>query len=175
MATDDAVATDDKDQRGSVDDGRDENRNERADRNILELLQGLRVAQIGVQILFASLITLSFTERIARIDATQRWTYVTTLLLAAVTTGLLVAPAAAQRVTFGQGVKPQTVQLGQKMFMLGLVTLALTMAGAVLLVLDVVVGRPFALSAAAVLGAALLALWFVVPLPSRREQEEGRG
>ena len=58
------------------------------------MLQELRVAQTGVQILFAFLLSLSFTERFARIDDFQRWTYVVTLLLASVTTGLLVAPAA---------------------------------------------------------------------------------
>ena len=77
----------------------------RADRNMLELLQELRVAQIGVQILFAGLISVSFMEWFQRVDAFQRWTYVVTLLLAAVTTGLLVAPAAAHRMTFGRGVK----------------------------------------------------------------------
>ncbi|MDN5858490.1 MAG: DUF6328 family protein [Pseudonocardia sp.] len=152
-------------------DERSESPNERADRNLLEMLQGLRVAQIGVQILFASLITVSFTARFARIDEVQRWVYTSTLLLAAVTTGLLVAPAAAHRVAFGRGVKPAVVRLGQRLFISGLVTLALTMAGAVELVLEIAVGRPFAITVAAVLGVAFLVLWFVVPRPLLRGQE----
>ena len=132
-----------------------------------ELLQELRVAQIGVQILFAGLITLTFTERFARIDAVQRWEYVVTLLLAAITTGLLIAPAAVHRMTFGRGVKPQTVRLGHRFFQIGLAALALTLVGAVLLVLDVAMGRGFALVVAVVLGVVLLVLWFVVPLPVR--------
>jgi hypothetical protein len=150
-------------------DGRNEGPLERADRNMVELLQELRVAQTGVQILFAFLLTLSFTERFSSIDAVQRWTYVITLLCSVLTAGLLVAPAAVHRVTFGRGLKAETVQLGHRLFSLGLGSLVLTLTGAVLLVLDVAVGRPFAITAAAVVGAVLVALWFVLPLPMLRE------
>ena len=144
---------------------------QRADRNMIEMLQELRVAQTGVQILFAFLLSLSFTERFARIDDVQRWTYVVTLLLTAVTTGLLVAPAAIHRMLFGRGVKATTVLIGQRLFVAGLAALALTLVGAVLLVLDVAVGRPFALWASAALLLFLVGLWFVVPLPVRARNE----
>ena len=103
---------------GPVDD-RGERPVERADRNMIEMLQELRVAQTGVQILFAFLLSLSFTERFARIDDFQRWTYVVTLLLTSVTTGLLVAPAAIHRMLFGRGVKAATVRLGHHLFVAG--------------------------------------------------------
>lgn len=148
-----------------MDDARDEGPLRRADRNMLELLQELRVAQTGVQILFAFLLTLSFTDRFGRIDEVQRWTYVATLLLSVLTAGLLVAPAAAHRVTFQHGLKRETVELGQRLFLVGLATLALTLTGAVLLVLDVAVGRGFAIPVAAGVGMVLVGLWFVVPLP----------
>jgi hypothetical protein len=153
---------------GGVDDGRGERPLQRADRNMIELLQELRVAQTGVQILFAFLLTLSFTERFGSIDAFQRWTYVVTLLLSVLTAGLLVAPAAAHRVTFRRGVKAETVQLGHRVFTFGLATLALTLTGCVLLVLDVAVGRPFAVPVAVVVGVVLAAMWFVLPLPLLR-------
>jgi hypothetical protein len=140
---------------------------QRADRNMIELLQELRVAQTGVQILFAFLLSLSFTERFGRIDATQRWTYVVTLLLSVVTAGLLVAPAAVHRMTFRRGLKRETVQLSHLLFTVGLISLALTLTGAVLLVLDVAVGRGFAVPAAALTLVMLLGLWFVLPLPLR--------
>ena len=92
----------DRSGRGSVDE-RGERPLERADRNMIEMLQELRVAQTGVQILFAFLLSLSFTERFADIDDFQQWTYVVTLLLTALTTGLLVAPAAIHRMLFGAG------------------------------------------------------------------------
>jgi Family of unknown function (DUF6328) len=161
--------------RRAAQDGRGENELHRADRNMVELLQELRVAQIGVQILFAGLITMSFMQRFEDVDGVQRWTYVVTLLLAAVTTGLLVAPAAAHRMTFGRGVKPQTVQLGHRLFMWGLATLALTFAGAVLLVLDFTIGRVFGIAAAAGVAVLLLLLWFIVPLPVRGEGGKGEG
>ncbi len=153
-------------ERGTVD-GRGERPVERADRNMIEMLQELRVAQTGVQILFAFLLSLSFTERFTRIDDFQRWTYVITLLLTSVTTGLLVAPAAIHRMLFGRGVKAATVRIGHHLFVAGLAALTLTLVGAVLLVLDVAVGRSFALWSAGALGVLLVGLWFVLPLPLR--------
>jgi hypothetical protein len=137
---------------------------QRADRNMLELLQELRVAQTGVQILFAFLLSLSFTDRFAEIDAMQRSTYVVTLLLSVITAGLLVAPAAVHRVTFRRGVKAETVQMGHRLFTVWLATLSLTLTGAVLLVLDVAVGRAFAVPGATTIGIVLLAMWFALPL-----------
>jgi len=153
---------------GARSDGRNEHPLERADRNMIELLQELRVAQTGVQILFAFLLTLSFTERFGSINTFQRWTYVVTLLCSVLTAGLLVAPAAVHRITFARGLKAETVQIGHRLFSLGLAALALTLTGAVLLVLDVAVGRGFAITAAAVVCVMLVALWFVLPLPMVR-------
>jgi hypothetical protein len=144
---------------------------QRADRNMVELLQELRVVQAGVQILFAFLLSLAFTQPFREIDSAQRWIYVVTLLLSVLTAGLLVAPAAAHRMVFQRGVKRQAVQLGHRLFTMGLVTLALTLTGAVLLVLDVTLGRAAAVPTAAVVGTVLFGLWFVVPLPLLR----GRG
>lgn len=131
---------------------------------MVELLQELRVAQTGVQILFAFLLSLSFTQRFAHLDDVERWTYVITLLLSVVAAGLLVAPAAVHRMTFRRGLKMETVQLGHQLFTVGLATLALTLTGAVLLVLDVTMGLAFALPVATCVGIVLLAMWFVLPL-----------
>jgi hypothetical protein len=139
---------------------------------MIEMLQELRVAQTGVQILFAFLLSLSFTERFASIDGFQRWTYVTTLLLTALTTGLLVAPAAIHRMLFGRGVKAITVRIGHRLFVAGLAALALTLVGAVLLVLDVAVGRSFAFWASGAVGVMLVGLWFLLPLPVRARNEQ---
>ncbi len=161
------------------DEDRPEGPLERADRNMSELLQELRVAQTGVQILFAFLLALSFQPRFADIDEVQRWTYVVTLLLSVVTAGLLVAPAAVHRVTFRRGVKVETVQLSHRLFTVALVLLALTLSGAVLLVLDVALGRWFAIPAGVLAAILLLALWFLLPLPllrhARAEPDDGEG
>ena len=151
--------------------GRGEGPLQKADRNMIEMLQELRVAQTGVQILFAFLLSLAFTQRFGDIDGVQRWTYVVTLLMTAVTTGLLVAPAAIHRMLFGRGVKAITVQIGHKLFVAGLGALALTLVGAVLLVLDVAVGREFAFWASGAVSVVLVGLWFVLPLPVRARNE----
>jgi hypothetical protein len=150
---------------GHDEDGRGEGALQRADRNMVELLQELRVAQTGVQILFGFLLALSFTERFSRIDAVQLSVYVVTLLLSVVTAGLLVAPAAVHRMTFQCGVKAETVQLGHRLFTVGLGALALTLIGAVLLVLDVAVGWVSAVLAAVMVGVVLIGLWFGLAIP----------
>jgi hypothetical protein len=130
-----------------------------------ELLQELRVAQTGVQILFAFLLSLVFQQRFAEITEAQRWIYVVTLLMSVVTAGLLVAPAAVHRVTFRRGLKMETVRLGHRLFTAGLAMLAATLAGGVLLVLDVAVGSWFAVPVALMALLLLLALWYLLPLP----------
>ncbi len=138
---------------------------------MLELLQELRVAQTGVQILFAFLLTLSFTERFTQIDATQRTIYVVTLVLAALTTILLTAPVAAHRMVFRRGRKPQLVDVSHRIALAGLATLGLSVVGAVMLALDVTIGRAPAALVSAMLGLVAVVLWFVVPLPLRRPRD----
>src|SRR3954453_6303738 len=149
---------------------RGETPEKRADRTMNERLQELRVVQAGVQILVAFLLSMSFTERFSRIDEFQRWTYVVTLLMSMLTAGLLIAPAAVHRVTFRRGLKPEIVQTGDRLFAAGLATLVLTLTGGPLLVLDVAVGRTFAVDCAIVVGLALAGLWFVLPVPLLRHQ-----
>lgn len=149
-------------------DMRDESPEQRADRNMNELLQELRVSQTGVQVLFGFLLSLSFTDRFTRIDPTQRWIYLATLLLATMTTALLVAPVAVHRMVFQRGVKPKLVTLTHHLATAGLLTLALTLTGAVLLVLDIAIGRGPAIAVSAGVAAMFAVLWYVLPLPLRR-------
>src|SRR4051812_20627255 len=141
---------------------------QRADRNFAELLQELRVAQTGVQILFAFLLTLSFTDRFAAIDAFQRGVYVFTLVTSATTVALLVAPVAVHRLLFQRGRKRELVYVGHRLAVTGLMSLAVTMLAGMLLVLDVVVGRVAAASVVAALAVVFAILWGGVPLRVRR-------
>ncbi|WP_239028238.1 DUF6328 family protein [Pseudonocardia acidicola] len=152
---------------GEFRDRRAEGPLERADRNVVELLQEVRVAQTGVQILFAFLLSLSFTDRFGRVDPTQRAIYVVTLLLAVVTTALLVAPVAVHRMVFRRGMKEQLAVVGHRLAVLGLAGLALTLTGCILLVLDVTLGRKLAIVLAAAVALCFGVLWFVLPLPLR--------
>ena len=150
-----------------MDDGRDETPNERADRNLAELLQELRVALPGVQVLFAFLLTVPFQQRFGDVTTFQRDVYVFTLLASALTTALLIAPTAYHRLNFRRGDKAHIVQVSSMLMIAGLVALSLAMSGAVLLVMDWLLdGAIVAITFGAVtLGFALL--WFAVPLRRR--------
>ncbi|MFI9649552.1 DUF6328 family protein [Streptomyces sp. NPDC052040] len=137
---------------------------ERADRNFAELLQELRVTQTGVQILFAFLLTLAFTQRFPALDTVQRATYVTTLLLSVVAAALFTAPAALHRLLFQQNAKPVIVTISSRLAALGMVVLALAFTGSVLLVVDVSLGRAAGIAAGAGTLAVCLGLWRVLPL-----------
>ena len=147
----------------------DETNSERLDRNLIELLQELRVAQTGVQILFAFLLTLPFTNRFGRITHFQRGVYFVTLLLAAAASACIIAPVAHHRVMFRQRQRPFLVETGSKLAVAGLVCLALAMIGVIFLISDVLFKDP--ITAVATLGTAVvfIGLWFVIPLTHRRE------
>jgi hypothetical protein len=141
---------------------------QRADRNFAELLQELRVAQAGVQILFAFLLTLSFMDRFAAVDAFQRGVYVFTLVASATSIALFVAPVAVHRLLFQRGRKRELVRVGHRLAVAGLVSLAVTVLAGMLLVLDVVVGRLPATAVVAAMALGFVALWVGVPLRMRR-------
>ncbi|MFS8200105.1 DUF6328 family protein [Streptomyces sp. CWNU-52B] len=142
---------------------RDETRLERADRNFNELLQELRVTQTGVQILFAFLLTLAFTPRFPSLDTVQRTTYVVTLLLSVLAAALFTAPAALHRRLFQQGAKPQIVHVSSRLAQVGLAVLAVALAGSVLLVVDVALGRTEGILAGAATLVVCTGLWAVMP------------
>jgi Family of unknown function (DUF6328) len=149
--------------------GRHETEAERLDRNYSELLQELRVAQAGVQILFAFLLSLAFTPRFESTTSLQRTVYVITLLLAAAAAALLIAPVAFHRLVFRRRQKDDLVTMSNRLAIAGLVVLFLAMVGAVLLILDVVLGNLLAGVLTALVAAWFMLLWFVLPLPSRNE------
>ena len=117
---------------GAADD-RDESEAERADRNLGELLQELRVAGLGVQVLFGFLLR-SFTTRFTHLSPGQRNLYLATIVLAAVATALLLGPVAYHRLVFRQGKKERLVRAANIMAITGLGTVGLAVSAAVLLV-----------------------------------------
>ena len=149
---------------------RDETEDERADRNYDELLQELRVAQTGVQFLFAFLLTLAFTQRFEAITPLQEKVYVATLLATAAASALLIGPVPFHRILFRRGLKPRLVHGADGMARAGLAVLLLAITGAVLLILDVVLTGwlPFALTGAVFVWFVLL--WFVVPMTAREHK-----
>ena len=143
---------------------------QRADRAYGEILQEVRVAQTGVQILFAFLLALAFQARFGGITSFQRGTYVVTLMLCAGATALLIAPAAVHRMTYRRRLKQDLVRVANRLALSGLVLLLLSMASAVLLIMDVVLGLVPAILLAAGVLAWFTMWWFVLPLRSRARQ-----
>ena len=147
--------------------GRDETREERADRRWVELLQELRVAQTGVQILFGFLLTVAFQPRFTDLSPTDRDIYVLTVLLGAATTGALIGPVSFHRLLTGQRLKPQTVLWASRLTVLGLFLLLCTMASALLLILRVVLDDTVALWLVAGMVLWFGLSWFLLPAWAR--------
>ena len=149
-----------------------ESRKERIDRELMELLNELRVALPGVQFLFAFLLVVPFQQQGTQLTDFQRDVYFITLLAAAVATGLLIAPAAQHRVLFRQHDKEALLQRSNRSAFLGLTVLAVAIVGAVLLVTDVVFDLTLAWITAAVVGALLAWWWMAVPFWKRAHNEQ---
>ena len=149
-----------------------ESRKERIDRELMELLNELRVALPGVQFLFAFLLVVPFQQRGTQLTDFQRDVYFATLLAAAVATGLLIAPAAQHRVLFRQHDKEALLRRSNRSAFLGLTVLALAIVGAILLVTDVLFDLTLAWSTAAVVGALLVWWWIAVPYWKRAHNEQ---
>lgn len=143
--------------------GRDESEAEEADRQFDELLQELRVAQAGVQILFAFLLVLPFQGGFTDLPGEYKSLYAVCLLSALLAAALMICPVALHRVLFQQQMKPAVIKFSHRLALGGLAFLALAMSGAVSLALSVSAGRV----PGAIVGIAVLllfsALWFVWP------------
>ena len=149
----------------------DETEAERDDRNLIELLQELRVAGLGVQVLFGFLLALPFTSRFAQLSHPQRGLYVVSVVLAATSTALLLGPVAYHRLVFRQHQKEQLVKDANVMAILGLAAVGLAVCAAVLLVLSYVVrGLPAVIITVFVV-CLFAGLWFGLPLARRRRYE----
>jgi Family of unknown function (DUF6328) len=163
------------DAKGSAADGRDESEADRLDRNYSELLQELRVAETGVQILFAFMLSIAFQQRFQTLDDVQRTIYVITLLFCTVAIALLVAPVAFHRLVFRQGLKDELVKITNALALGGTSFLLLAVLSGVLLILDYVVGRAFAAVVTSVLAVLFVSLWLVLPMSRRRREEKRQG
>jgi hypothetical protein len=145
----------------------DETSGERLDRNFGELLQELRVAQTGVQILFAFELGIAFQARFPTLSDYGRTLYAVSLLLAATAAILLIAPVAVHRLLFRQHLKDHIVAISARYASVGLVVLALAILSAVLFVLTVVLDVGAGVGAACALLGLVLVAWLLVPLRHR--------
>ena len=144
-----------------------ESERERLDRNLEQLMTELRVAMPGVQILFAFLLSVPFTQRFADVTDFQRDVYLVSIVSAGVATGFLIAPTAYHRMTFRRGEKRHLVFTANIWVIIGLLALAVAMVAAVLLVCDFLFDSTLATIVAVGLGGLYIGLWFVFPLMRR--------
>jgi hypothetical protein len=155
----------------SVGDDR-ETRQERINRELIELLNELRVALPGVQFLFAFLLIVPFQQTVATMTPFQRGVYFVALASAAVATALLIAPAAQHRVLFRQHDKEALLRRSNLSALAGLVALGLAICSALLLVVDVLFSLTLAWVTAGALAVLLLSWWVAVPFWQRAHDEQ---
>ncbi|MGN9762583.1 DUF6328 family protein [Streptomyces sp. SD31] len=152
--------------------GRDETEDERADRMWGELIQEVRVAQMGVQILFGFLLTVVFTPKYDTLDDTDQTIYIVTVVLGAAATGALIGPVSLHRLVSGRRIKPKAVEWASRLTFVGLILLLATTACSLLLILRVATHDgyvPYLVSGVVVW---YLACWFVLPLWTRHRYTE---
>jgi Family of unknown function (DUF6328) len=143
---------------------------ERDDRNLMELLQELRVAGLGVQVLFGFMLSLPFTTRFAKLSPLQRDLYLASLLLAAVSIALLMAPVAYHRLVFRRRQKGRLVKDANVMALSGLAAVGLAISAAVLLVVSYVDNGLPAVIITVFIVCLFAGLWFALPLARRRSR-----
>jgi hypothetical protein len=144
-----------------------ETERERLNRQLIELLNEIRVAIPGVQVLFAFLLAVPFTARFESVSSFQRAVYFVALLAAALSSALLIAPAPYHRLLFGEGQRRHVIHRTSQLLVCGLLALALAMTAVVLLVSDVMFGTATAAGVTVATAATFLGLWVILPLQRR--------
>jgi hypothetical protein len=154
--------------------GRDESEAERLDRNLGELLQELRVALPGVQVLFAFLLAVPFQQNFEKVSEFEKKIYFATLLLTAISAAFLIAPSAYHRLTFRYQQKHRLVFISNRLAIAGLATLALAMTCAVLLITHLLFGTVETIIVTVAILSMFVVLWAVLPLKRRlKYRDEG--
>ncbi len=156
-------------------DGRDESQNERLDRNWAEILQELRVTQTGTQILTGFLLTLAFQQRFTELDAFQIDVYLVLVVLAALSTGLGLAPVSLHRALFRKRAKQRIVALADLLLRVTLAGVALLLSGTTLLIFDVVVDRAAGVLAGSAALVITLLLWVLLPYGAHPKRGPANG
>jgi hypothetical protein len=150
----------------------DENRKERVDRELIELLNELRVALPGVQVLFAFLLILPFQQGFSAVEDLARHVYFAALVASALASALLIAPSVYHRLNFRRRSKEQMLRDSNQLAIVGTAFVAVGIACAIFLITDVVYGPGPAVIATLVTLLVYAALWWGLPLYRRREPDE---
>ncbi|MGW1537401.1 DUF6328 family protein [Streptomyces aureus] len=146
---------------------REESEAERADRRWNELMQEIRVAQTGVQILFGFLLSVAFTPAFGHLSPADRFIYITTVVLGATATGALIAPVPFHRLISGRSIKAQAVRWAARLIFIGLTLLVATLTSALFLILRVATHDGFVPWLVGTVVGWYLACWVALPLWAR--------
>jgi magnesium-transporting ATPase (P-type) len=153
--------------------GRNESEDERADRQWAELVQEIRVAQTGVQILFGFLLTVVFQPTFQDLADSEKRLYVLTVVLGSLATGALIGPVSFHRIVSGRRIKPQAVVWASRLTFTGLLLLLATLSCALLLVMRVATHNAFAPWLVAGVVTWYLLCWYALPMWARRKHTTG--
>jgi hypothetical protein len=145
----------------------DESKPEKLDRELNELLQGLRVLLPGVQVLFAFLLTVPFSDRFDQLAGSEKGLYLAALICAALASTLFAAPSAFHRILFRERDKEWLIVTSNRLAIAGTVLLAIAICSALFLVTEVIYDSLLAAVVAGSLGLIFVVLWYVVPLSRR--------
>ncbi len=145
----------------------DESKEDRRDEELIELLNELRVALPGVQVLFAFLLGVPFTQRFSEVTNLQKDVYFLTFLCAAIATALLIAPSTYHRLDWRRGDKEHLLVVSNRLVIAGTVFLALAISGSVFVVTDILFEATSAALVAAVTAAFFGWFWYGLPLMRR--------
>jgi hypothetical protein len=147
-----------------------ENEKERLDRELLELLNEVRVALPGVQVLFAFLLAVPFQQRFGQTTSFQRDAYFVALALSLLATALLIAPTALHRLNFRAQDKEAIVLISNRLVIAGTGVLAPAMTGVMVLIADVIFDTAMTIATGVGAGLVFLLLWLALPFSRRRHQ-----
>jgi hypothetical protein len=149
-----------------------ENPQERTARELIELLSELRVILPGVQVLFAFLLMVPFTQRFPDLDDLGTGVFFMTLLCTAVATALLIAPSAHHRMLWRGGVREERLAMGNILTIAGLIFLVPAMVGVVFVITDFIFGLTAAVAVTGLIALFFVMLWFVFPLRYRGKEDQ---
>jgi hypothetical protein len=158
------------DRSSDAEEQRNETPAERLDRNTIELLNELRVAGTGIQVMFAFLLVVPFNTGWQSVDSFERTVYFVTLLIVATSAFLLMAPPVHHRILFRRGEKRFLIRTANDLAIAGMSLLALGFVGILVLLSDVVLGGAAPVIIGALTAAFVAGLWFALPLVRRDEE-----
>jgi Kef-type K+ transport system membrane component KefB len=150
-----------------------ESKGERLDRELMELLQELRVVLPGVQVLLAFLLTAPFQQRFAQLPGSLRNAFFASIVCATLATAFLIAPSAQHRLRWRAGEKERLLRIGNQMALWGTVFLAAAIVLALYVVTNILFTSDLALWTAAAAVLVFAVLWYVLPMVVRPSEDEG--